>query len=100
METMNGSDSPINIDEMIERKKRELVAELQLAHKLAAKYNMKLVPIVDEAQRTTALPTTNTKPTKPSGFDGTVKSLVECYRADKRSPYHQLKFAVRKNYEF
>jgi hypothetical protein len=32
-------------------------------------------------------------------FDGTVASLINCYRTDERSPYFQLKHSVRGNYD-
>ncbi len=36
---------------------------------------------------------------KVSGFDGTIKSLVNCYQTDPDSSYHKKRFAVRRNNE-
>lgn len=92
---MDEPDSPINFEELIEQKKRELaeLAELQHLQRLAAKHNLKLVADVVQEQPSPPTPPSTGKSSR------TVKSLVDCYRADQRSPYRQLKFAVRKNYE-
>jgi hypothetical protein len=93
---MNEPESPTNLDALIEQKKQEL-AELAELQRLAAKHKLVLsaAQIFPAAQ-----PMTIKSPAVSStGFDGTVRSLVTCYRSDKTSPYHKLKFAVRKNYE-
>jgi hypothetical protein len=97
---MDEPDSPVNIAEMIEQKKRELaeLAELQQLERLAAKHKMKLV--VDPAYVQVAAPYPETKSSPPTKTNAlTVGALVACYRVDHRSPYRQLKFAVRRNYE-
>jgi hypothetical protein len=88
------TESPINLDEMIEQKKREL-AELAELQRLAAKH--KLVVSAAQSQSPAAAPA-NISGGSSGEFDGTVAGLVRRYRDDKRSSYHQLKFAVRQNY--
>lgn len=90
---MGKPDSPVSsVDEIIEQKKQELADWLEyrrLAAKLGQLPNQAPLPIP------AALTHDNPSSTE---FDGTIRGLLRCYRTDKRSPIHQLKFAVRKHY--
>jgi hypothetical protein len=101
---MDESDSPVNLDEIIEQRKREL-AELAELQRLAAKHNLKISAAQIQSITTASAPTPAPVPVPKKAsastkeFDGTVGGLIECYRADERSPYRKLKYAVRQNYE-
>jgi hypothetical protein len=43
--------------------------------------------------------TTNVPSAEKSGFDGTFSELIAAYRTHEKSPYHDLKHGVRKNYD-
>jgi hypothetical protein len=93
---MTESDPPISLEEMIEQEKRKLAKMVEL-QRLAAELNFVVSAAPGQPVHSIA-PAKNTIG-KPNGFDGTVGGLVRSYQSEKRSTYHQLKFAVRKHYD-
>jgi hypothetical protein len=81
---------------------KELAAELGIAPDLGpAPQPEKAAPA--PAPEQTAQPAsaarTDIQSVEKAGFDGTFAGLIEAYRTHEKSPYHQLKHGVRKNYD-
>src|ERR1700722_10851915 len=95
---MTESSPPITLAEIIERDTQKL-AKMVEVQRLAAELG--LVVMAAPGQPTSPAPEAPLKNPirKSSGFDGTVGGLVRSYQSEKRSTYHQLKFAVRKHYD-
>jgi hypothetical protein len=105
------NDSQLNIDD-IEREEallRERLADLAEIKRLLIKLGRTLAgvstpspvpaapPLIKEtsSEKTETASATVNRP----AFDGTVKGLVDVYRSDDRSPYHNLRPRVRVHYD-
>jgi hypothetical protein len=95
---MTESSKPITIEEMIEQEKQKLAKLVEL-QRLAAELNFTVSAGPGQPAPPAAPASSPKKAADPSiGFDGTVGGLIRSYQSEKRSPYHNLKFAVRKHY--
>jgi hypothetical protein len=95
-------EQPVSLDalEREETRLRERLAKIATFKQLARELDIVIPSVVP-----TPAPTPIASRAAPliaersDGYDGTVGSLIHCYRQDERSPYQQLKHSVRLGYD-
>ncbi len=90
------SDSRITLELSIEQEEarlRERLAKLAEFKRMAKELG---IPLEAAAGATAVAEPTRTE---SHSFDGTIAGLIKCYRADDRSPYRNLRAAVRNGYD-
>jgi hypothetical protein len=109
---MDESPTPIDLASLDqeEARLRERLGKIALMKKLAHELGYSLNSAVGPVQAATSQQPTATvrfrfpearipEPTPEShSFDGTIASLIRCYRTDERSPYFKLKYSIQNNY--
>lgn len=84
----SGSNLEVSLDEE-EARLRERLSKIAQMKKLARELGISL------GSAKAAEPIA----TEPQAFNGTLAGLIDCYRVDERSPYRNLKYRVRNNYD-